>query len=293
MSAGNGTDRAFERCADVTARSGSNFYLAFLPMAPARRDGIFAVYAFCRVVDDIVDEPAEGTDPRRELDLWRERVGDIVRGRVAKGSPEVALALAETHRRYRLREEDLLAVIDGVAMDIGDAPRHAKRSDLALYCERVAGRVGCLCLRVFGVGDEARPYALALGEAFQLTNILRDVPRDADIGRMYLPLELLARHGASEADVLAGRRTPQLGAVLHELGDEALGLFDRAEGLVEPSQRPTLFPALIMSAIYRRVLMKLRASDYDSWSGRVTLPKSVKAMLALGVFARDRVLRTW
>lgn len=287
-----GSAAAFERCAEITARSGSNFYLAFLPMPPDRRDGIFSVYAFCRVVDDIVDEPAPGAEPRRCLDEWRGRVERIVRGEAADERHPVAVALAATHRRFALREEDLLAVIDGVEMDI-DRHRYATSSDLALYCERVAGRVGCLCLPVFGAGDELRPYALALGRAFQLTNILRDIPRDAAIGRLYLPREEIEAHGALEGDLLAGTMTPAVASLLHSQGDEALALFDTAESLIVPSQRPALFPALIMAAIYRRVLGSLRASGYDAWTRRASIPGSVKALLALGVFVRDRVLRTW
>lgn len=291
-----GSDRetaALSRCADLTRASGSNFYLAFLPMPADRREGIFAVYAFCRVVDDIVDEPAPGIDPRRELDRWRERVRRIAQGSPLSGDEHpVAIGLEVTHSRFHLREDDLLAVIDGVEMDL-DLTRHETSESLALYCERVAGRVGCLCLPVFGAGDEARPYALSLGRAFQLTNILRDVPRDAAIGRLYLPLDLLSLHGAREADVRAGRRTPEVLAVLRTLGEDARGLFERADSLLRPEQREILYPAIIMSSIYRRLLDRLRAEDFDCWAERVSLPRSTKALLALGVFARDKVLRTW
>ena len=294
MRNGNGRETsALAHCAKLTEASGSNFYLAFLPMPIDRREGIFAVYAFCRVVDDIVDEPEAGVEPRRELDRWRERVRRITRGEaLAQDEHPVAIGLEVTHSRFPLREDDLLAVIDGVEMDL-DLRRYETSDMLALYCERVAGRVGCLCLPVFGAGDEARPYALVLGRAFQLTNILRDVPRDAAIGRLYLPLDTLALHGAREEDVRAGHRTPEVVAAMRAVGDEARGLFERADLLLPADERDILYPALIMSAIYRRVLEQLRALDFDCWSDRVSLPRSTKALLALGVFARDKILRTW
>src|SRR5204863_3430562 len=135
---------ALARCAQLTAASGSNFYLAFLPMPADRRDGIFAVYAFCRVVDDIVDEPEAGVEPRQELDAWRDRVRRITRGvPLSADDHPVAIGLECTHQRFGLREDDLLAVIDGVEMDL-DLSRYESAETLALYCERVAGPVGCL-----------------------------------------------------------------------------------------------------------------------------------------------------
>ena len=283
---------ALLRCEQITKSSGSSFYLAFLPMPDLRREGIFCVYAFCRVVDDVVDEPEPGMDSAAELDRWRERVVAVARGATLPDDHPVARGLAVTHSRFRLREEDLLAVIDGVQMDL-TARRRRDEAELSLYCERVAGRVGCLCLPVFGSGDHARPFALALGHAFQLTNILRDVAHDAREGRIYLPAESLALHSVPESDVLEGRLTPRLRALLRQTGDRAADLFHRAESLVRPTERPVLYPALIMAAIYRRLLNELRARDYDVWSSPVKLPRSVKATVALGTLARDKMLQLW
>lgn len=287
------TDRAaLDACAAITRAAGSSFYLAFLPMPPDRRDGIFCVYAFCRVIDDVVDEPVPGVDPARELDAWRERVVAVARGRGLPDAHPVARGLELTNERFPLREDDLLAVIDGVEMDLVSR-RRRDEADLTLYCERVAGRVGCLCLPVFGADSDARPFALALGHAFQLTNILRDVAKDARDGRIYLPLEDLALFGVREEDVLAGRVTPDLRELLRATGDRAAMLFHRAETLVRGEERHVLYPALIMAAIYRRLLDALKACDYDAWSQPVKLGRSVKAALALGTLARDRMLRTW
>lgn len=284
-------EAALIECERITKNSGSSFYLAFLPMPELRREGIFCVYAFCRVVDDAVDEPAPGVDPRAELDRWRERVSALISGNLRDDHP-VARGLAITHERFRLREEDLLAVIDGVEMDLL-SHRRRDEAELSLYCERVAGRVGCLCLPVFGSGDHARPFALALGHAFQLTNILRDVAHDAREGRIYLPTDALARHGVDERDILEGRLGPGLRTLLRETGERAASLFHSTEALVREEERPILYPALIMKAIYRRLLDELKARDYDTWSAPVRLRTSVKATVALGTLARDKMLQLW
>lgn len=283
---------ALEACARITRASGSSFYLAFLPLPRERREGIFCVYAFCRVIDDLVDEPPPGVDPAVELASWRRSVHGVMRGDVRHDDHPVLRGLAVTHRRFPLHEEDMLAVIDGVEMDLFSS-RRASEDELQLYCERVAGRVGCLCLPVFGSGDHARPFALALGHAFQLTNILRDVAKDARDGRIYLPQDALARFGVAEADVLAGRLTPGLRELLRETGERAASLFQQAEALLVPQERPILYPALMMAAIYRRMLDALLGADYDVWSAPVRLSRGVKIMAALGAYSRDRVLRTW
>jgi phytoene synthase len=283
---------ALDACARITRAAGSSFYLAFLPLPRERREGIFCVYAFCRVIDDLVDEPPPGVDPAVELTSWRRSIRGVMRGDVRHDDHPVLRGLAVTHRRFHLHEEDMLAVIDGVEMDLF-SNRRASEAELQLYCERVAGRVGCLCLPVFGSGDHARPFALALGHAFQLTNILRDVAKDARDGRIYLPQDALARFGVPEADVLAGRLTPELRALLRETGERAASLFQRAEALLMPQERPILYPALMMAAIYRRMLDALREADYDVWSAPVRLSRAVKAMVALGAYSRDRLLHAW
>lgn len=283
--------RALETCARVTAASGSNFYLAFLPLPRPRREGIFCVYAFCRHVDDLVDDPAPGTDPQREIDAWRDRVEAILAGTLAEDEHPIALGLAATHERYPLRRDDLHAVLDGMEMDLV-ARRYETAEDLDLYCERVAGRVGCLCLPVFGADpDRSRAYALALGRAFQLTNILRDVPRDARAGRVYLPRQSLEAHGVTTRDLTAARPSRRVRELLAEQGERALDLFTRAEVVLPAEDRAALFPALMMASIYRRLLEVIRAARHDVWAARPRLPSRVKVTLALGVLLRERILR--
>lgn len=281
---------ALASCADLTRRSGSNFYMAFLPLPKERRQGIFCVYAFCRRIDDIVDEPAEGRDPRAELDQWRERVERIMAGTLSADDDPLAVGLALTHERFGLRGDDLHAVIDGMEMDLVPR-RYADDDELALYCRRVAGHVGCLCLPVFGCKDPAsRAYAMRLGHAFQLTNILRDVAADAKEGRIYLPQSELSRHGVSDEDLLAGRRSPNVRALLAGQGRRAEDLFRQAATLLPSADRRALFSASIMAAIYRRVLEHLRDTGFEVWGERPNVPKRVKGLLALGVLLRDRVL---
>ena len=282
---------ALRRCAQLTRASGSNFYLAFLPLPPERRDGIFCVYAYCRRLDDIVDEPEPGTDPRRELDRWRERVERILDGTLPPGEEPLADGLSWTHRRFGLAAEDLHAIIDGMEMDL-EPRRYADDEELALYCRRVAGHVGCLCLPVFGCRDpRSRDHAMALGHAFQLTNILRDAGRDAAEGRVYLPQDELARFGVEESQLAGGAPSPRLRALLRHEGDKALALFQEAAALLPAGDRAALFSASIMAAIYRRILERMRATDFEIWSERPNVPRHVKLLLALGVLLRDRVLR--
>ncbi len=280
---------AFASAAEVTRLSGSNFYFAFLPLPVERREGIFSVYAYCRRIDDIVDEPAEGRDPRAELELWRERVDRILAGTLSSDDDPLSVALGLTHERYGLRAEDLHAVIDGMEMDLV-ARRYADDAELGLYCRRVAGHVGCLCLPVFGCEDPAsRDFALRLGHAFQLTNILRDVVGDAREGRIYLPLQELERFGVSESDLLEGRRSPGVRALLSCQGRKAERLYHEAATLLPAGDRRALFSASIMAAIYKRILEQMRDTGFEIWDERPALPKRVKVLLALGVLLRDRV----
>jgi len=282
---------AFASAAGLTRRSGSNFYFAFLPLPVERREGIFSVYAYCRRIDDIVDEPAEGRDPRAELELWRERVNRILDGTLSGDDDPLSVALGLTHERFGLRGEDLHAVIDGMEMDLV-ANRYADDEQLGLYCRRVAGHVGCLCLPVFGCEDPAsRDYALRLGHAFQLTNILRDVAADAREGRIYLPLQELERFGVSETDLLEERRSPEVRALLACQGRKAERLYHEAAALMPAGDRRALFSASIMAAIYKRILEQMRDTGFEIWGERPGLPKRVKILLALGVLLRDRVLQ--
>jgi len=251
--------------------SGTSFYWGMRMLEVPRRRAMYAVYAFCREVDDVADEDVMVPEERlRRLEIWRQEVG-----RVFKGDPDhpVAMALVEAVATYGLRAEDLLAVIDGCAMDAQGVVTRPPMAVLDLYCDRVACAVGRLSVRVFGTWTPAcDDVAAALGRALQLTNILRDVEEDAGMGRLYLPDELLASYGIQGADPAAVLAHPLLPLVRRDLAQLARGHFADAAAAMARSPRRTMRPAALMCATYRAVLDKLEAGEWATGNGRVRLP---------------------
>jgi phytoene synthase len=191
-------------CQTKAAASGSSFYYSFLFLPPERRRAITALYAFCREVDDVVDECSDAAVARMKLAWWRKEVAAVFHG-----TPQhpVARALAEVAPGFNLSEERLNEIIDGMQMDL-DCNRYPDFETLKLYCHRVAGVVGLLAAEIFGYQDRRTlDYAADLGMAFQLTNIIRDVGEDARRNRVYLPLDEIAQHGVSESDILQARES--------------------------------------------------------------------------------------
>ena len=189
-------------CADKAAQSGSSFHYSFRLLDPARRAAITALYAFCREVDDIVDEVADPNVARVKLAWWRTEVD-----RIYGGTPQhpVAQALAPVAQRYHLPQAHLQTVIDGMAMDL-EKTRYLDFAELEIYCDRVAGVVGLMSAEIFGYElPQTRDYARDLGIAFQLTNVIRDVGEDARRARIYLPQEDFARFGVQASDVMRAK----------------------------------------------------------------------------------------
>jgi phytoene synthase len=264
---------------EVTRAAGSSFYWAMRILPPARRQAMFAIYAFCRVVDDIADGDAPDVEKRRQLAEWRTEIG-----RIYDGTPvhPVARALVRPTQTYGLRKEDFLAVIDGMEMDVGVGIRAPGLDDLDLYCRRVAGAVGLLSIRAFGAGGpKAEEFAIALGSALQLTNILRDIKEDAAIGRLYLPFELLRKYGIVSVDPDEVLAHPALPAVCDDLARIACGCFDRAEKALAECDRQTLRPAVVMMMHYRRILTRLMESGWRVLGRRVGISKVEKVWLAV------------
>src|SRR2546427_9193573 len=204
-------------CPALAKRSGSNFYYSFFFLPPDRRDAMHAVYAFCREVDSVVDEPESGSNPHDRLARWREELASLYRTERSTVAPPVeALSPVMTclggHiRRLGIPREYFDDIIAGVAMDL-TIKRYATFRDLYQYCYRVASAVGLVCLKIFGArAPEAQTYAINLGIAFQLTNILRDLKTDGARARIYLPMVDLTRVGHSEQDLLGGACTPAFG----------------------------------------------------------------------------------
>jgi phytoene synthase len=268
-------------CRRRTAASGSSFYYGFLCLPASRRRAIMALYAFCREVDDIVDETDDIEHARAQLDEWREELD-----RVYDGAPRhpVGQALAEIVGEFGLPQEQLREIIDGMEMDL-DHNRYADFSALQLYCYRVASVVGLLSAEIFGRGERATlRYAHDLGMAFQLTNILRDVGDDARRNRIYLPQDELARFDVSEEDVLSGRETPQMKQLLAFQAQRALEFYERALSELPQTDRRAQRPGLVMAAIYRGLLDRIVATDYPVLGKPLRLPTTLKLKLAVAAW---------
>lgn len=279
LPAAPGTDPAAV-AAEITARSRTSFAQGMRILSKPRREGMWALYAFARVVDDIADEPWPLADKHRLLDAWRGEIQALYAGRPVSA---VGLALAPAVEAYALPEAEFQALIDGMQMD-ADGPIVAPpMAELRRYTRRVAGAVGLLSMRIFGAwrGEASDRFARALGDAFQLTNILRDIEDDAAMGRLYLPAELLEAHGVP-ADPRLAAAHPKLDRVAADLGALAREEFAAARGLVSAHARLRLAPALLMMGIYAAYLAQMEAAQFRR-DARVRL--SGRAKLAHGLWA--------
>src|SRR3954451_25009910 len=263
------------------AAAGTSFYWAMRLLPEDRRHGMYAVYAFCREVDDIADdENAPPAQKRAALDAWRSEIDTLYAGGRARSL--VSRALRQPVLGYSLRREDFHAVIDGMEMDAAEDIRAPDMSTLDLYCARVAAAVGHLSVHVFGdPSPEAHAVADSLGRALQLTNILRDLDEDARRGRLYLPRELLDRHGIRTAEPLAVLRHPALPAVCRDLAAIATRHFDEAGTAMARCSRRAMRPAALMGAFYRAMLDALIRSEWRDPSRRIGLSKRQKLWLVL------------
>jgi phytoene synthase len=263
----------------IVERSGSSFLWGMRVLPPRRRDAMYAIYAFCRAVDDVADEPGAPADKLARLADWRREIE-----RLYAGSPRhpVAAALSAPVAEFDLPRAEFLAIIDGMEMDARAAIRAPEAEDFALYCRRVAGAVGKLSIRVFGdTSSAAEELAIVLGEALQTTNILRDLREDAARGRLYLPRDLLERHGIAArvpAEVLAH---PALPLVCTDLAEHARARFARARVLAERCDRRRIRPALLMLAFYERILQHLSARGWTRLDAPVRLSRPEKLWIAL------------
>jgi phytoene synthase len=274
--------------ADLVTRrvrqSGTSFYWAMRMMAPERRLAMYAVYAFCRDVDDIVDEPGETDEKRRRLALWRDDIALLYRG----GRPDqpLARALARPIRTFALVKEDFIAVIDGCDMDTGAGVVRPDMATLDLYCDRVACAVGRLSVRIFGdFRDRSLDVANHQGRALQLTNILRDVKEDARIGRVYLPDELLTRHGITDTDPAAIANHPRIALVCRDLSVRARDHFTKtAEAMADCSHR-SMRPAAVMMAMYREIFDRLEQRGWQPPDRlKISKPRKIWCVLRYGLF---------
>jgi phytoene synthase len=266
-----------EYCQAKAAQSGSSFYYSFLFLPPERRRAITALYAFCREVDDVVDECTDAGVARLKLASWRGEVAQVYDGHP---SHPVAVALAAVKDRFSLPQERLQEIIDGMEMDLNHAG-YADFESLRLYCHRVASVVGLLSAEIFGFRDaRTLDYARDLGLAFQLTNIIRDVGEDARRGRIYLPREEMQRHGVSAGDIVAARETANFRSLMEFQIGRAVEFYRRALETLPALDRRSQRPGLVMAAIYRTLLDEIKADGCRVLTRRTSLTPIRKLWIA-------------
>ena len=274
-----GEDALRETIRHRVEAAGTSFYWAMRLLPRDRRHGMYAIYAFCREVDDIADGVGPVEHKLAALAGWREEVEALYDGRPRH---LVARALSGPVRSYELRRGDFLAILAGMEMDARGDIRAPDLATLDLYCARVASAVGHLSVHIFGdSSDAAHAVAESLGRALQLTNILRDLAEDAARHRLYLPREILDRHGIRGAEPSTVLRHPALPAACRDVAGVAEGHFRDAARAMEQCSRRAMRPAAVMAALYRATLSALQRSGWRHPTERVGLSTSLKLWLVL------------
>lgn len=257
----------------ITRQSGSNLALAFIALGRERRQDITVFYAFCRVIDDIADSDELSVEAKRQqLEQWRAALHRSVDGESA-----LALDVRRVIAKYPLRPEMLEEIIDGVEMDLS-ITRYPTFEDLRVYCYRVASAVGLVSIEIFGYRNSAcREYAVELGLALQMTNIIRDVGKDLRSGRVYLPQQDLQRFAYSEDDLLARRSDARFVALMKYEAARARHFFGRAADILPREDRRSMVPAEIMASVYRALLAQMEADGFRVFEKEYRLTKIEKA----------------
>ncbi len=274
-----------EYCENRTRGAGSSFFYAFLFLPETQRRAMMALYAFCREADDIADDITEQDVALSQIAFWREELT-----RVFSGQPQhpVGLELQWAKAHFNLQEELFIEILDGMLMDIRKQPI-LKAADLSLYCYRVAGVVGLLSIEIFGYSSrKARDFATSMGEALQITNILRDVADDARIGRIYLPQEDRIRFGVADQDILDGNFSGNLAALLAHYAEKAEALYTKALDELPVEDRKSLRPSLLMGSIYHAHLARIRKVNFDVWKHPAHLSPLRKIWIAWRTYRYEK-----
>ena len=266
-------ESAYEACREITRREAKNFYYAFLTLPAAKRRAIYAAYAFCRHCDDSVDEEASTDAKLKALTDLQASLDSAYSG---TASSPVYVALADVALNYDIPQDYFQEIILGVESDLVK-DRFQNFGELREYCYRVASVVGLICLQIFGYeDDDAKEYAVDLGLAMQLTNIIRDVREDFDMGRVYLPQDEMARFGYSEEDLKNGVRNQAFHDLMEFQAKRAREYFDLGFKLLPYLSRRSRACPAVLGALYSKVLDRIEASDYDVLESRVSLSKAEK-----------------
>jgi len=276
-----------EYCRDKAAKSGSSFYYSFLFLPEQKRQAIIALYAFCREVDDAVDETSDVDVARAQLDWWREEVQRTFKG---TATHPVGKALQTAMQHFDFHEEYFMEIIDGMAMDL-DTFTYKDFSQLALYCHRAASVVGLLSVEIFAYNNrKTLNYAENLGMALQLTNIIRDVREDAERGRIYLPQDELKQFNVNPDDVLALKSSPELVELLKFQTARAKDYYQQAMTLLPQEDRYTQRTGLVMAAIYRAILNEIEKDGFQVMKHRVSLTPLRKLWIAWRTSRKEKCL---
>ena len=261
-----------------TTASGSSFYAAMRILPPEQRQAMFQIYSFCRQVDDIADSEGPRAERLAALQQWRQDIDALYRG----DPPPRLRDYVSSVRKFDLKREDFLAIVDGMEMDVPQDMRAPKLATLDLYCDRVASAVGRLSVRVFGL-SEADGILLAhhLGRALQLTNILRDIDEDAAIGRLYLPLEGLLQAGITSTDPVKVMSDPALPKACASLVPQVLAHFEKADEVMRRTPRRAVRAPRIMSKYYRAILELLLRRGFAPPRPPVRLNKIARIAIVL------------
>lgn len=272
-----------EYCQQKATQSGSSFYYSFLFLPTEKRRAITALYAFCREVDDVVDETNDDAVARTKLNWWRHEINAMLTG---QPTHPVSKALLPHMSMYALEGPHLLAIIDGMEMDLNQN-RYLDFIALQKYCWHAAGVVGILSASIFGITNpRTKEFAEKLGLAFQMTNIIRDVGEDARKGRIYLPVNELQQFNVTAADLLNAKHTTQFEALMQFQFERTQKLYDEAFALLPPEDRRAQRTGLIMAAIYRALLVEIQRDGFHVLTQRISLTPIRKLWLAWKTYVR-------
>ncbi len=275
-------------CTAYTKKSGSNFFYSFLFLPKAKREAMYTVYAFCKAVDSAVDEPPAGSNPKEELQRWRSELDAVYRG---TPTYPITVSLAHHVKILSIPKAYFEELIKGVEMDLFNT-RYVTFDELSLYCYRVASVVGLICLHIFGVtSPHAQDYAVDLGMAFQMTNILRDLGSDAAQGRIYLPLDDLRACKYPEKAMLQQTYLPEFKTLMQRETARTHQYYEKAHAAlmaIPRHERLALTVAEIMRGIYSQILKKIEQSDYQVFGPRISLSTTHRLAIALGILLRSR-----